>query len=395
MSSKIQRTYSRSRHAKAPALPPSSPPSTLSSSPPATPAIPRPSKRPISEVASPSSEDRHPPLFPLAKRTKLSAKSSITTKSKSSLKTKNSAAKSSQQKTLTQLHFNIDQSILRTCAICDLSYTKGASGDEALHRAHCAKVQQGTEWGREEEKDRIRNGENAVKEVVTDVKLRGRKKKGRVICISADIDGKIGAKVRSLMTSFVRIEADLHLQLSTILQTVNTALSSSELSPAALQCSKAYLFLIPHDTIPNRERIAGCVIAQRITTALVVISPPSSAQESPPLLNARSNDLRPPFTTSTSSTTPRPVVVGSDSNIFCDPTPLPTPMGISRMFVHSAYRRLGIAQALLDAAAATFIHGCPLDPLKGEVAFSQPTGSGQAVMEKWGKGAVRVFEDDD
>ncbi|CAA7268446.1 unnamed protein product [Cyclocybe aegerita] len=357
-----------------PALTPSSPPSTFSSSPPATPAISRPSKRPFSEVTSPSSEDRPSPLFPLAKRSKLSAKLSSTVKAKSSSNTKNGAPKPSQQK-LTQLHFNIDQSILRTCPICDLSYTKGASGDEALHRTHCAKVQQGMEWGREEEKDRIRNGENVVTDVVTDVKLRGRKKKGRVICFSADIDGKIGAK------------------LSIILQTVNTALSSSELSPAALQCSKGYLFLIPHDTMPNRERIAGCVIAQRITTAMAVVPP--SVQGCLFTSTDLSNDLSLPSTTPTSSATPRPVAVGSDSNIFCDPTPLPTPMGISRMFVYSAYRRLGIAQALLDTAAATFIHGCPLDPLKGQVAFSQPTGTGQAVMEKWGKGAVRVFEDDD
>jgi hypothetical protein len=33
---------------------------------------------------------------------------------------------------------------------------------------------------------------------------------------------------------------------------------------------------------------------------------------------------------------------------------------------------------------------CPLDPEKGQVAFSQPTGSGQAVIDacQWGKVSV-------
>lgn len=94
-----------------------------------------------------------------------------------------------------------------------------------------------------------------------------------------------------------------------------------------------------------------------------------------------------------SATTVAPVVVDSETNLFCDPAQLPTPMGIPRLFVSSAHRRLGIAQALLNAAAETFIHGCPLDPLKGQIAFSQPTGMGQAVMKKWGKGNIRVFEE--
>ena len=87
------------------------------------------------------------------------------------------------------------------------------------------------------------------------------------------------------------------------------------------------------------------------------------------------------------------VPIGPSGNLFCDPVLLPTPMGIPRLFVPSTHRRLGIARRLLVAAARTFIHGCPLDPEKGQVAFSQPTGSGQAVMDAWGKGGIRVYED--
>lgn len=68
-------------------------------------------------------------------------------------------------------------------------------------------------------------------------------------------------------------------------------------------------------------------------------------------------------------------------------------MGIPRVFVPSAYQRRGIALQLLDAAAATFVRGCPLNPRRGEVAFTQPTASGKALMEKWGGGGVRIYQE--
>ena len=68
-------------------------------------------------------------------------------------------------------------------------------------------------------------------------------------------------------------------------------------------------------------------------------------------------------------------------------------MGVSRVFVPSAHRRKGIAGHLLDAAAKTFVYGCPLSAQKGEVAFSQPTGLGRALMTTWGSGGVRIFEE--
>ena len=86
------------------------------------------------------------------------------------------------------------------------------------------------------------------------------------------------------------------------------------------------------------------------------------------------------------------VAVDSGMGIFCRPERLPTPMGIPRLFVASTHRRQGIASNLLTAAAKTFIHGYELDPGKGEVAFTQPTGDGKAVMVRWGGGGVRIYE---
>ena len=86
-------------------------------------------------------------------------------------------------------------------------------------------------------------------------------------------------------------------------------------------------------------------------------------------------------------------LVHVEGNLYCKPQPLPTTMGVARLFVSSSHRRKGIAQILLDAAASSFIHGCPLDPSQGEVAFTQPTTLGKLVMEKWGKGSVRIYEE--
>ena len=93
---------------------------------------------------------------------------------------------------LTQLHFALDSSILRTCPLCDLTYTKGAPEDETLHNSHCARVQKGMQWRRDEERAAA---DAHICEIATGVKLKGGKS-GRIISVNADVGGKIGTKVR-------------------------------------------------------------------------------------------------------------------------------------------------------------------------------------------------------
>lgn len=180
------------------------------------------------------------------------------------------------------------------------------------------------------------------------------------------------------------------LQLSALLETIRLTLSSPPLSPSTLRDCKLYLFLLPSPSSVAREKIVGCVIAQHISTAMA-ISPPSNTTP----LSSSSSTV--PETTSNDATVPPPtatlVAIDTSTGLFCHPSPLPTPMGIPRLFVPSAHRRLGIATSLLDAAVATFVHGCKLDPREGEVAFTQPTNSGQAVMQSWGKGGVRIYQE--
>ncbi|KAL0070625.1 hypothetical protein AAF712_002468 [Marasmius tenuissimus] len=314
MSSRVKRTYGSRPKVSAP-FPPSSPVSVPSSPPP-----PHSKKRSL-----PSTSNGRP-----AKKVKLAQP---------------------KQKTLTQLHFCVDKPTLRKCSACNMSYTKGAEEDEALHRTHCAKVKKGMEWGREEEKE-------DVVEVESRILLKGGKK-GRIVCIRADATGRIGSK------------------LNTLYEMIDMSLSAPPLSDAVLRKSKVYLFLLPVSSATassSKERIAGCVIAQHISTAMEVAPSAQQIDEKGP--------------------SPELVLVDSSSGVFCYPTPLPTSLGVPRIFVPTADRRQGIACKLLSAAAKTFIHGCELDPRKGHVAFSQTTGDGLSLMREWGGGGVRIYDED-
>ena len=92
---------------------------------------------------------------------------------------------------LTQLHFITESSILRTCPSCDLTYTRGAPDDEALHKAHCARVQRGFEWGKEDERDRAKAN---VFEVQNNVRLKTGES-GRIVSLNVCCGGKLGQKV--------------------------------------------------------------------------------------------------------------------------------------------------------------------------------------------------------
>lgn len=135
---------------------------------------PKSRKRPLAELFSSNIEQ------PPRKLAKLSH-ASIRSKGK----------KPEAKKAMAQLHFCVDTSILRTCPLCDLSYTRGAPDDESLHKAHCARVQKGMEWGREEDKEMG----TTVQEIEGDVILANGEV-GRIICLKAITSGKAGNKVR-------------------------------------------------------------------------------------------------------------------------------------------------------------------------------------------------------
>jgi len=83
---------------------------------------------------------------------------------------------------------------LRTCPICDLSYTKGTQDDEALHKSHCARVQRGLEWGGDEIRESAKQG---VVEIESGIRLKDGSL-GRILAVNANASGKIGSKVLPL-----------------------------------------------------------------------------------------------------------------------------------------------------------------------------------------------------
>ncbi|KIY43613.1 hypothetical protein FISHEDRAFT_16240, partial [Fistulina hepatica ATCC 64428] len=263
-------------------------------------------------------------------------------------------------KPLAQLHFVTDRSIFRTCSKCNLSYTVGAPDDETLHRAHCLRVRKGMEWGREEERDFTKAG-------------------------AVEVASGLVLKRRSTLPFLAFSLSTLNsvLQLTTLMSTINRALSSPPLTPEALAVSKVYLFLLEPQASIGRERIAGCVVVQRIETAMAVAH----------MAGKTADSSSPPSSTTCAFVNTKPIPVDASTGIFCYPVPLSTPMGISRIFVPAEQRHRGIATRLLNAAAATFVRGCPLDPARGEIAFSQPTGDGAALMRSWGSGKVRIYQE--
>lgn len=199
-----------------------------------------------------------------------------------------------------------------------------------------------------------------VVDIKRGVRLTGGNKKiiGRIVSVRGDAGGKVGAKMTSLLS------------------TIDLALSSPALTREMLTTCKIYLFIIPAPKPSNaaKEKIAGCVVAQRITKARELVGSQTLSQYT---TDTQESDCTPPGPLSLS------------------PTTHPCSLGVARLFVPSTTRRLGIARTLLDSAAETFIHGCPLDPAAGDVAFTQPTNAGEAVMRKWGGGGVMVYEETD
>jgi N-acetyltransferase len=172
------RTYTTSRSSRVPLR--SSSPSDVSSRE-------HTKKRPLAERLAFQNTPQ-----PLKRARTIASSSTSISKPKPKNKHKYKGKEDRPPKTLTQLHFTLDTSILRTCPLCDLTYTKGAPEDEILHNSHCARVQRGMQWRRDEEKAAA---EVKVSEIATSVKLKDGKS-GRVISINADTGGKIGSKVR-------------------------------------------------------------------------------------------------------------------------------------------------------------------------------------------------------
>ncbi|ORX36301.1 hypothetical protein BD324DRAFT_651542 [Kockovaella imperatae] len=291
----------------------------------------------------------------------------------------NARAESSKSaRHLTQMHLT-HLPLFHTCKECSMSYLRGGGEDESVHAKHHLRVVHGIPWdglgksskasksasrgvsGSSSERSQVKSGGWTV--VQSDVEFGQGKQRGvgRVVMC----DGSWGGTKASLLE---------------ICHMVDTVLSAPALPTPILDTCKIFLFLTtspapsgkrlrPGSSAKgsNKERIVSVVVAQPIKTAMRVLKEMESVDHQ----------------------------VDSGGGVVCDPTLLPTPLGIHRLFTVPAYRNLSLSRTLLNAACEHTIYGMTIDPSKGHVAFSQPTDSGKKVMLKWGGGSIRVFVDDE
>ncbi|GAA5952489.1 hypothetical protein JCM21900_005326 [Sporobolomyces salmonicolor] len=236
-----------------------------------------------------------------------------------------------------------------SCAVCALSYAR-TPDDMSFHAKHHKKVVSGCEWAVSDEP----RGVTVVDEAV-------------------EWDGKEGGKV--LMVDYPTAEASVRRKLKDVLDTIDTELSSISLTPSQLAESKLFLFVTP------QRKVVACAVVQRIGAAFQVVRSAKEARDGEEDGRPSTDLLR----------------FGEDQGaIFCSPTPLPTLLGVQRIWTSTSSRRHGLATLLLDQMASCYIYGFPISHERRsvDVAFSQPTGKGQELARRWtGTQAFKVFVD--
>ncbi|KAL7414022.1 hypothetical protein BDY24DRAFT_43707 [Mrakia frigida] len=337
---------------------PSSPPPSKrssSSSPPPPPSKPKAKLLPQPPVKGKTKPSQQPSLKSFFQSSFLPSNSSSPGSSSSARRTP-----SSTPSTLQQTHL-LPLPPITTCQKCQMTYQPLSPSDETAHDKHHKGVVNGIEWG-------VADGAEGMRVVLEGISFGKGKSKGtaRVVCVDGDVKekGKLGLKISALHSL------------------IDTHLSAPSLPPHILSQTKTFV-LLSSSTSSSRtkESILGACVVQQITTALRVLarSEVSSRREEGEGLVLVEADA---------------TGTDNDGGVFCDPTPLPTSLGIHRIHTSTLHQRQGVATILLDAACKFGIYGMEVKKEVDGVAFSQPTQSGQALMNGWGKGLVRVFVED-
>ncbi|GAA5971913.1 hypothetical protein JCM11641_001568 [Rhodosporidiobolus odoratus] len=233
-----------------------------------------------------------------------------------------------------------------SCTVCALSYARTPE-DIAFHSKHHKKVVSGCDWTSTDDGKGVSVLDDAV-----------------------EWAGKEGGKI--VMVDYPLADAATKRKLKDIFETIDTELSSTSLTPAQLADSKIFLFVTP-----QRKVIAAAVV-QRLEAAYEVVT---SAEKSKDEEKPSADLLR----------------FGEEQGaIFCSPTPLPTLLGIQRIWTSTSSRRSGLASLILNHVAARYVYGSPI-PLERraiDFAFSQPTGKGQKLARAWTRSErFKVFID--
>ncbi|GAA6008798.1 hypothetical protein JCM11491_003787 [Sporobolomyces phaffii] len=247
------------------------------------------------------------------------------------------------------------------CPTCALSYSRTPE-DVNFHAKHHKKVVSGIDWSDASAAagTTTTNGANGITVCRDGIEWKGGKEEGRV-----------------LMIDWSTADSSTKRRLSDVMSTIDTELSSTGLTDEQLAASKAFLFVTT-----RTRKVVACAVVQRITHAYQVVANDRDEDDVDLERDARQGLIR--FDNQDSSA------------IFCSPTPLPTLLGVHRIWTSNSHRRHGFASLLLDDVAERFLYACPIArrDRAQDVAFSQPTGKGQELAKRWtGTNKFKVFVD--
>ncbi|RIB26075.1 ESCO1/2 acetyl-transferase-domain-containing protein [Gigaspora rosea] len=209
-----------------------------------------------------------------------------------------------------------------TCPECHMPYSRGTVEDEAVHAKYHKAVVRGITYT-------SYKNEMMMKQFPED-------------------------NSRIMMLAYNQSNQFEKRKILQILDVIDTELNSVELSEQKLDQCKIYLY------VTDKKRVEGCVIAEPITQAYRISRDDKDGMQVEKMQIGTSNN---------------------GSAVFCFTKPIQAACGINRIWVSRPNRRKGIATKLLNIVREKFVYGCVLKP--SDLAFSQPTGDGQAFASHY------------
>ncbi|SCV71033.1 BQ2448_3795 [Microbotryum intermedium] len=286
-----------------------------------------------------------------------------TSSSSKALSSKASSSSSGKAKTvLEQLYldpFTTAGHSTLSCVECGLSYAR-TPDDMVLHEKHHKKVVGGVDW--------------VATSCHVPLLLNG-------IMIILDHDTEFTCAM--VDPASVKSSEPAGKKIREILATIDAELGATALTPKQLcQGCKLVFVTAAGGNSKTKDKVVAACLVQRIKKAHQIVIPEGENEDG----RAPAKDERRAVEFS----------AGDDQGgaIFCDPGPVPALLGIHRIWTCSTYRRKGLGTKMLDLIAARCIYGAPIsqERRKLDVAFSQPTGKGQALATRWtGTKTFRVF----
>ncbi|XP_022888465.1 protein CHROMOSOME TRANSMISSION FIDELITY 7-like isoform X1 [Olea europaea var. sylvestris] len=255
-----------------------------------------------------------------------------------------------------QLHLEVGQSnfLLHTCKECGFKYATGDEGDERIHKTVHKNYTHGISF------------KGWRNEKIIDVPLLER---GRIILVQGD---------------------DPHTQQNKIQDIVK--MMEMELGDGWIlhKNCKVYLFV-------SSQRVSGCLVTESITKAYrISTNSVIKKDDSDTAKETRTSSVSLQFGNVSFE---REIIrrdssaveseKGIDGIILCEDEAVPAVCGIRAIWVAPYNRRKRIATNLLEAARKSFHTGVTLEHT--QLAFSQPTSLGKALISSYTGGSFLVY----